>query len=92
MDRAGEFIEGTAPQASDENLLVPSQVSTETGRNSGFLRVRIRCVLTTGEVASNLYDQGSRTGEYVVQERLSDILIAGVIGYTLGYLIHSAKN
>jgi ElaB/YqjD/DUF883 family membrane-anchored ribosome-binding protein len=48
------------------------------------------------EVASNLYDQGARSGQYVrqyvVQEPFAAMLIAGVIGYTLGYLIHGAKN
>jgi ElaB/YqjD/DUF883 family membrane-anchored ribosome-binding protein len=43
------------------------------------------------EVASNLYDQGSRSGEYVrqnvVQLPLTVLLVAGVIGFTLGYLI-----
>ena len=64
MDRAGEFIEGAAPQAS--------------------------------QVASNLYDQGSRSGEYVRQyaaeQPLAAMLIAGAIGYALGYLIHGARN
>jgi ElaB/YqjD/DUF883 family membrane-anchored ribosome-binding protein len=44
------------------------------------------------QAASNLYDQGSRSGEYVrqyvAQEPLAAMLIAGVIGYTIGYLIH----
>jgi ElaB/YqjD/DUF883 family membrane-anchored ribosome-binding protein len=43
------------------------------------------------QVASNLYDQGSRSGEYVrqyaAQEPLSALLVAGAIGFTLGYLI-----
>jgi ElaB/YqjD/DUF883 family membrane-anchored ribosome-binding protein len=46
------------------------------------------------EVASNLYDQGSRSGEYlrqyVAQQPLTALLIAGAIGYTLAYLIHRA--
>jgi ElaB/YqjD/DUF883 family membrane-anchored ribosome-binding protein len=60
MRRAGEFIEGVAPQAK--------------------------------EVASNLYDQGTQSGEYVrrytSQQPIAALLIAGAIGYTLGYLIH----
>jgi hypothetical protein len=55
MDRAGEFVEGVAPQAK--------------------------------EVASNLYDRGARSGEYVrqyaVQDPLAAMLVAGVIGFTL---------
>jgi ElaB/YqjD/DUF883 family membrane-anchored ribosome-binding protein len=43
------------------------------------------------EVASNLYDQGSRSGEYVrqyaAQEPLTAMLLAGVIGFALGYLV-----
>ena len=60
MDRAGEFIEGVAPQAR--------------------------------EVAGNLYEQGSQTGEYVrqytAQQPLTALLIAGALGYALGHLIH----
>ena len=60
MDRAGEVIEGVAPQAK--------------------------------QIASNLYDQGSRSGEYarqyVAQQPLIALLIAGAIGYGLAYLIH----
>jgi ElaB/YqjD/DUF883 family membrane-anchored ribosome-binding protein len=42
--------------------------------------------------ASNLYDQAAQSGEYVrqyaAQQPLTAMLVAGVIGYTLGYLIH----
>ena len=44
-----------------------------------------------GQVASNLYDQGSRSAEYVrqyaPQDPLVAMLIAGVIGFALGYLV-----
>ena len=44
------------------------------------------------KVATNLYDQGSQSGEYlrrfVAQQPLTALLIAGAIGYTLAYLIH----
>jgi len=44
------------------------------------------------EAASNLYDQGSRSGEYVrhyvVREPVASMLVAGLIGYGLAYLIH----
>ena len=44
------------------------------------------------QVASNLYDQGSRSGEYirqsVAQQPLTALLIAGAIGYALAYLVH----
>jgi ElaB/YqjD/DUF883 family membrane-anchored ribosome-binding protein len=43
------------------------------------------------EVASDLYNRGARSGEYVrkyfTQEPLAAMLIAGVIGFALGYLI-----
>lgn len=59
VDRAGEYIEGVAPQAK--------------------------------QVASNLYNHGSQSGEYirqyVAQQPLTALLIAGAIGYTLAYLI-----
>ena len=44
------------------------------------------------EVASNLYDQGSQSGEYIrqyaAQQPLTALLIAGALGYMLAYLIH----
>jgi hypothetical protein len=44
------------------------------------------------EAASNLYDQGSRSGEYVrqyvVREPVASMPGAGLIGYGLAYLIH----
>ena len=44
------------------------------------------------QVASNLYDQGSQAGEtmrqYVVQQPIAALLIAGAVGYALAYLIH----
>ena len=43
------------------------------------------------EVASNLYDQGSRSAAYVrqyaAQDPLAAMLVAGVIGFALGYLV-----
>jgi hypothetical protein len=44
------------------------------------------------KVASNLYDQGSQSGEYLrrytFQQPIAALLIAGAIGYSLAYLIH----
>ena len=44
------------------------------------------------EMANNLYEQGSQSGEYLrqfaVQQPLTALLIAGGIGYMLGYLTH----
>jgi ElaB/YqjD/DUF883 family membrane-anchored ribosome-binding protein len=44
------------------------------------------------QMASNLYDQGSQSGEnvrqYAAQHPLPALLIAGAIGFSLGYLIH----
>ena len=44
------------------------------------------------QMASDLYEQGSQTGEYVrqyaSQQPLTALLIAGAIGYALGYLTH----
>jgi ElaB/YqjD/DUF883 family membrane-anchored ribosome-binding protein len=43
------------------------------------------------QVASNLYDQGARSGEYVRQyaakDPLAAMLVAGVLGFALGYLV-----
>lgn len=44
------------------------------------------------QAASGLYDQGSRAGEslrqYVGEQPLTALLLAGAIGYMLAYLIH----
>jgi ElaB/YqjD/DUF883 family membrane-anchored ribosome-binding protein len=44
------------------------------------------------EAASNLYQRGSQSGEYVRQyaaeQPIAALLIAGAIGYGLAYLIH----
>jgi ElaB/YqjD/DUF883 family membrane-anchored ribosome-binding protein len=44
------------------------------------------------EVASNLYERGSQSGEYArqyaVEQPFTALLIAGAVGYALGYLIH----
>jgi ElaB/YqjD/DUF883 family membrane-anchored ribosome-binding protein len=64
VDRAGEFVEGVAPQAR--------------------------------QAASNLYEQGARSGayvrEYAAQEPVVAMLIAGMIGFALGYLLRGATN
>ena len=43
------------------------------------------------DVASNLYNQGARSGQYVrqyaAQEPFAAMLAAGLIGFALGYLI-----
>ena len=43
------------------------------------------------QVASNIYDQSARSGQYVrqyaAQEPLTAMLVAGAIGFALGYLI-----
>jgi ElaB/YqjD/DUF883 family membrane-anchored ribosome-binding protein len=43
------------------------------------------------QVASDLYDQGVRSGEnirqYAAQEPLAAMLVAGMIGFALGYLV-----
>jgi ElaB/YqjD/DUF883 family membrane-anchored ribosome-binding protein len=43
------------------------------------------------QAASNLYEQGSRSGQYVrqyaAQEPFAAMLVAGLIGFTFGYLI-----
>jgi ElaB/YqjD/DUF883 family membrane-anchored ribosome-binding protein len=44
------------------------------------------------QAAGNLYDQSSRAGEYVrqyvVQQPITALLVAGVMGYALAYMIH----
>jgi ElaB/YqjD/DUF883 family membrane-anchored ribosome-binding protein len=48
------------------------------------------------QAASNLYEQGARSGayvrEYAAQEPVVAMLIAGVIGFALGYLLRGATN
>jgi hypothetical protein len=48
------------------------------------------------QVASNLYEPGSRSGQavrqYASQEPFAAMLVAGLIGFTLGYLIRGATN
>jgi ElaB/YqjD/DUF883 family membrane-anchored ribosome-binding protein len=48
------------------------------------------------QAASNLYEQGARSGayvrEYAAQEPVVAMLITGVIGFALGYLLRGATN
>ena len=68
--------------------------ASETGRQAmnGAGEVIEGVAPQAKQIASNLYDQGSRSGEYarqyVAQQPLTALLIAGAIGYALAYLIH----
>jgi ElaB/YqjD/DUF883 family membrane-anchored ribosome-binding protein len=81
LDQAKSAVQDLANQASEAGR----QATSRAGEFIESAAPRVR------EVASNLYDQGARSGEYVrqyvPQDPLVAMLIAGLIGFTLGYLI-----
>jgi len=81
LDRGKAAVQDLANQASE----VGRQVSDRAGEFIDGASTQAR------QVASNLYDQGSRSGEYVRQyateQPVTALLLAGLIGFTLGYLV-----
>jgi ElaB/YqjD/DUF883 family membrane-anchored ribosome-binding protein len=93
VSQAGAKVQPTLDQGKSMVQDLASRVS-ETGRQgmdraSEFIE---RVAPQAKEVANNLYGQGSQSQEYirqyVVQQPLTALLIAGGIGYLLGYLTH----
>jgi ElaB/YqjD/DUF883 family membrane-anchored ribosome-binding protein len=81
LDRGKAAVHDLANQASEAGR----QVADRAGEFIEGVTPRAR------QVASNLYDQGSRSGEYVRQyaaeQPVTALLFAGLIGFTLGYLV-----
>jgi len=71
-----------------------SEVGRQSVGRAGELADRV--APQARQVASNLYEQGSRSGQavrqYASQEPFAAMLVAGLIGFTLGYLIRGATN
>jgi ElaB/YqjD/DUF883 family membrane-anchored ribosome-binding protein len=82
LDRGKAAVQDLANQASQAGRQVADQAGEFI---EGVTPRRAR------QVASNLYDQGSRSGGYVRQyateQPVTALLLAGLIGFTLGYLI-----
>jgi ElaB/YqjD/DUF883 family membrane-anchored ribosome-binding protein len=83
LDRGKAAVQDLANQASEAGR----QVADRAGEFVEGVAPQVR------QAASNLYDQGSRSGEYVRQyateQPLTALLVAGLIGYALAYLIHA---
>jgi len=81
VDRGKAAVQDLANQASQAGR----QVADHAGEFIEGVAPRAR------QVANNLYDQGSRSGEYVRQyateQPFTALLLAGLIGFTLGYLL-----
>ena len=84
LDQAKAAVEDLANRASDAG----GQAMDRANEVIADVAPRAR------QVASNLYDQGARSGDYirqyVVQEPLAAMLLAGVIGFALGYFVRGA--
>jgi ElaB/YqjD/DUF883 family membrane-anchored ribosome-binding protein len=81
LDRGKAAVQDLANQASEAGR----QVADRAGELIESATSQVR------QAGSNLYDQGSRSGEYVRQyateQPVTALLLAGVIGFTLGYLV-----
>jgi ElaB/YqjD/DUF883 family membrane-anchored ribosome-binding protein len=82
LDQGKSMVQDLANRASDTG-------KQAVGRAGEFIE---GAAPQAKQVANNLYDQGYQSGEYigqyVAQQPLTTLLIAGAIGYTLAYLIH----
>jgi ElaB/YqjD/DUF883 family membrane-anchored ribosome-binding protein len=91
--RAGEQVQPMLDQGKSAVQDLANRAS-ETGRQAaGQARDFMEGVAPQAkQMAGNLYEQGTRSGEqisqYVVQQPLTALLIAGAIGFILGYMIH----
>ena len=81
LDRGKAAVQDLANQASEAGR----QVADRAGELIESATSQVR------QAGSNLYDQGSRSGEYVRQyakeQPVTVLLLAGLIGFTLGYLV-----
>jgi ElaB/YqjD/DUF883 family membrane-anchored ribosome-binding protein len=81
LDRGKATVQDLANQASEAGR----QVADRAGEFIESATSQLR------QAGSNLYDQGSRSGryvrEYAAQQPVTALLIAGLIGFTLGYLV-----
>jgi ElaB/YqjD/DUF883 family membrane-anchored ribosome-binding protein len=81
FDRGKAAVQDLANQASEASR----QVADRAGELIESATSQVR------QAGSNLYDRGSRSGEYVRQyateQPVTALLLAGLLGFTLGYLI-----
>jgi ElaB/YqjD/DUF883 family membrane-anchored ribosome-binding protein len=93
VQRVGEQVQPALDQGKSMAQGLATQAS-ETGKQAvGRAGELLQNVAPQAkEVASNLYERGLQSGEYArqytVEQPLIALLIAGAIGYGLGYLIH----
>lgn len=82
LDQGKSMVQDLANQASE--------VGRQAVGQAGDLLQNVAPQAT--EAASNLYQRGSQSGEYVRQyaaeQPIAALLIAGAIGYGLAYLVH----
>ena len=90
-NQTGTAAEGTMEQANTMARNVGEQarsMASNAGATAQDLARRAR------EQTDSLYEQGARAGEYLTRNvneyPLTALLIAGAVGYGLGYLIHSS--
>jgi ElaB/YqjD/DUF883 family membrane-anchored ribosome-binding protein len=86
LDRGKSVLQDLTSQASETSRQA-------MGRASEFID---SVAPKAKQAASNLYEQGTRSGDYlrqyVTQEPLAAMLVAGAVGFTLGYLIFGARK
>jgi ElaB/YqjD/DUF883 family membrane-anchored ribosome-binding protein len=89
--RAGAAVQPALDQGKSMAQDLANRASETGGQAMGRAGEFVESVAPQAkEVASNLYDQAFQSGDYirqfVVQQPLTALLIAGGIGYMLGYL------
>jgi ElaB/YqjD/DUF883 family membrane-anchored ribosome-binding protein len=93
MQRVGEQIQPALDQGKELVRDLATQASGIGTRVVGEAGDLLQNVAPQAkEAASNLYERGSQSGEYVRQyaaeQPITALLIAAAIGYGLAYLIH----
>jgi ElaB/YqjD/DUF883 family membrane-anchored ribosome-binding protein len=93
MRRAGAQVQPMLDQGKSAVQDLANSASEAGSQAAGQAHEFIEGVAPQAkQIAGNLYDQGSQSGEYIrqyaVQQPLAALLIAGAIGYALAYLIH----